>query len=121
MITSPGTPCEIGTETRPILPTASSAGPPKPKSVTSGSEVEGADRLHVSCDLGHELVLGLEDPLGANEVADLDADLLAVEVPVEVEQVRLDEPLPAAWYWGRRPTETAARCREPSLSSTTPA
>src|ERR1017187_5363076 len=37
MITSPGTPWEIGTETRPILPTASSACPPESKSICSSA------------------------------------------------------------------------------------
>src|ERR1019366_2115342 len=47
-ITSPGTPSEIGTETRPILPTASSFGPPESKSIRPSTPPGSAARSALS-------------------------------------------------------------------------
>src|SRR5215210_2652564 len=53
-------------------------------------------RLHVACDLGDELVLARERPLVAQALPQLEAEVTAVEVPLEVDEKRLDAPLGAA-------------------------
>ncbi len=52
-----------------------------------------ADRLHVGCYLRGQFRLACKDALAADEPSHLDTDPLAVEVPVEIEQVRLYEAL----------------------------
>ena len=53
-------------------------------------------RLDVAADLRDELLLRREDRLVAEPLPDLDDEPLAVEIAVEVEQVRLDPALGAA-------------------------
>ena len=72
-------------------------------------------RLDVARDLRDQLFLGREHRLVAEPLPELDDEPLAVEVAVEVEQVRLDAPLGAAVvrvraHRDRRPVlERAAR------------
>src|SRR6187455_2566234 len=62
----------------------------------SGRPFGGARRVDVAGDLGDERLFALEDLLVAETRPELDDQPFAVEIAVEVEEVRLDPSLGAA-------------------------
>ena len=92
-----GTP--IGVVNPEVLPGGSRrtrAAAQRPRSAGRSRPDGGSGRLDVAADLGDELLLGGEHRLVAQPLPDLDDEPLAVEIAVEVEQVRLDPALGAA-------------------------
>lgn len=103
-----------GTPT-PLIATVASARvrPGRPRGSACG---DPAGLVDVALDLRHELVDPVEPLLAAQPLEELQLDLLAVEVALEVEQVGLDQHAQGGLELGRIPIETAAVLTLPSAS-----